>query len=340
MLRFASFLCTLLLVAFPAAPQDPLQEGPAHAPYAGMREWVNGEYIVPVPNAPFSGKVLLESKQTLPDGSTVTKKTVNVVARDSQGRCHNEGRKLIAFSENKEPEILFISILDPAQRTRWAIYPSQHSVKVFHTGPPSTTLPHAPPPPGVTVSTTNLGTRTLEGFQVQGTRETRTFAEGLFGNEKAFEVIDEYWFSPELQVNIVARHEDPRTGVQTIGLTEISRAEPDPKLFEIPEGFRREDQGRVTTSLPPGVRPPRLISKTEPEYTPEARREKVSGDVALSVQLAADGTVQDVQVVRSLRPDLDQSAVNAVRQWRFQPATKDGSPIPFRISVSVSFRLG
>ena len=87
-----------------------------------------------------------------------------------------------------------------------------------------------------------------------------------------------------------------------------------------------------------GVTPPKLLTKTEPVYTDEARNEKIQGVVELSVEIDTDGLAQNIQVVRSLDDGLDQSAVSAVRQWRFKPGEKDGKPVRVAARIVVNFR--
>src|SRR5580698_11422138 len=72
-----------------------------------------------------------------------------------------------------------------------------------------------------------------------------------------------------------------------------------------------------------GVKPPSVISKTDPEYSEEARILKLAGTVKLSVVVGVDGKVRDVQVVNSVGLGLDEKAVEAVRTWGFQPGIKD-----------------
>jgi TonB family protein len=90
---------------------------------------------------------------------------------------------------------------------------------------------------------------------------------------------------------------------------------------------------------PDGVTPPRLIHNTNPEFTDEARRKKIQGIVTLSLVVDSNGQPTDVQVVTPLGHGLDEKAVEAVKQWRFQPATKDGNPIAKKIAVEVNFHL-
>jgi TonB family protein len=88
-----------------------------------------------------------------------------------------------------------------------------------------------------------------------------------------------------------------------------------------------------------GVTPPRLIHNTNAEFSDEARRKKIEGVVTLSLVVDTDGQPTDVQVVAPLGHGLDEKAVEAVKQWRFQPAMKDGNPVATKINVQVSFHL-
>jgi TonB family protein len=88
-----------------------------------------------------------------------------------------------------------------------------------------------------------------------------------------------------------------------------------------------------------GISPPTLIREIRPAYTPEARRRAIEGDVALQIVVRRDGSVGDVRVVRSLGAGLDQKAIEAVRQWRFGPARRQGQPVDVLVDVSVAFTL-
>ena len=84
---------------------------------------------------------------------------------------------------------------------------------------------------------------------------------------------------------------------------------------------------------------PRLIFKIEPEYSEEARRAKYQGSVTLRVVVDERGAVRHVEVARPLGLGLDEKAVEAVRQWRFQAGRQDGKPVPVWAVVEVYFRL-
>ena len=83
----------------------------------------------------------------------------------------------------------------------------------------------------------------------------------------------------------------------------------------------------------------KLIYKVEPKYPDDARAKKIEGSVLLGLTIDHGGLPQNIQIKRSLDPSLDQAAVEAVRQWRFEPAIKDGQPVSMWITVEVYFRL-
>ena len=85
--------------------------------------------------------------------------------------------------------------------------------------------------------TESLGTQTIEGVTAEGTRATLTIPAGEIGNTLPIEIVDETWYSPELQINVMTRHRDPRSGETTYRLTNVSRSEPDRSLFEVPADY-------------------------------------------------------------------------------------------------------
>jgi hypothetical protein len=89
-------------------------------------------------------------------------------------------------------------------------------------------------------ATENLGKQVIEGLEVEGKRTTVTIPAGQIGNEQPIMITNESWYSPELQVIIFSRRDDPMAGTTTYRLTNIVRAEPDPSLFELPADYTVE----------------------------------------------------------------------------------------------------
>jgi protein TonB len=77
----------------------------------------------------------------------------------------------------------------------------------------------------------------------------------------------------------------------------------------------------------------------KPDYTEEARRRGINGEVELEIVVRRDGSVGDVRLQRGLGAGLDQRAIDAVRQWRFAPARRMGTPVDVLVEVAVAFKL-
>jgi hypothetical protein len=122
--------------------------------------------------------------------------------------------------------------------------PGREGVMIYPDAPP-------PPPPapapqvrvgferltaGQTVRE-DLGRQNVEGVAAVGSRSTTTIAAGAIGNLQALKVVSEQWFSPDLQVLVMTKHSDPRSGETTYRLQGIVRAEPDRSLFAVPPDY-------------------------------------------------------------------------------------------------------
>ena len=101
----------------------------------------------------------------------------------------------------------------------------------------------------------------------------------------------------------------------------------------------RVKQGDLV-ELGPDVVPPQAIYNPKPTYPPLAVRQRVGGTVILEALVDENGSVQEVRVLRGVKPDLglDNAAANAVRTWRFKPATKNGVNVKVRITEAIPFK--
>jgi TonB family protein len=126
----------------------------------------------------------------------------------------------------------------------------------------------------------------------------------------------------------------------------------DPKL-EIPRTFVAGTGSAVGSATPGsvangvyraggGVTLPKLTREVKPQYTADALGAKIQGTVLVECVVRPDGSVGDIQIVRSLDPvyGLDSEAVKAAKQWMFEPGTKDGKPVPVLITIELAFRIG
>lgn len=191
---------------------------------------------------PFSADVVIEDTRRLFDGSTVTKQRLGAIYRDGAGRTRREqpletvGGFNIVGNDNQPLNLVFIN--DFVAKTRTFL---DLSAKIARTS----RLGEQPPPfekgEPKDAKTESLGTKTIEGVKVEGSRTTFEIPVGQLGNEKPILVVTENWFSPELGVMVMSRHVDPLAGEHVFKLANIRRGEPAAELFAIPAGFRVEN---------------------------------------------------------------------------------------------------
>jgi hypothetical protein len=109
----------------------------------------------------------------------------------------------------------------------------------------------------------DLGKQNIEGVEAEGTRTTVTIAAGEIGNERPIEIVSERWYSPELQLVVMTRHSDPRTGETTYKLTNINRAEPAKSLFEVPSDYTIKESPSFGPRIAPLPLPRKKLANPE-----------------------------------------------------------------------------
>jgi hypothetical protein len=201
-------------------------------PYRGANLSIGGVFVTPVPGAPFSAVVKIESTQTLADGTVDVRKTINDIARDSQGRIYNERRVLMPASFTGTPPLESAHIFDPQTRVSTSLNPYTHLAR-------QQTIPERRRPE---LKGEDLGTEVMENVTAHGNRLTRTIPAGVSGTGKDVVIVDEYWYSDELHMNMLTKHSDPRTGVQVLTITQLKREEPNAGMFEVPSGYKVIDE--------------------------------------------------------------------------------------------------
>lgn len=219
----------------------------------------------PVQGAPYSASITNESVQTLADGNRIVQTTTGTIARDSLGRTRQD-LPLPAIGNvapANAPHLVFLQ--DPVAQTSYTLNLNDKTAMkagAMMLPPPGEQKMTARvavmgasvadgPQPRVfamqrtmsikdegQVNTEDLGSQTLEGVLVTGTRMTRTIPAGQIGNDKPISVVTEVWTSPDLKTVVYSKRTDPRIGEQTFKLTNIVRAEPDPALFTVPADFK------------------------------------------------------------------------------------------------------
>jgi protein TonB len=81
------------------------------------------------------------------------------------------------------------------------------------------------------------------------------------------------------------------------------------------------------------------VRKVDPKYPPELIEQNVQGEVVLYGIVRADGSVDSIQVARTLDPQLDANAKSAFAQWKFQPASKSGTPVDLEVIAHIPFKI-
>lgn len=91
----------------------------------------------------------------------------------------------------------------------------------------------------------------------------------------------------------------------------------------------------------PDMNPPGIIKKIEPQYTQQARDAKYQGSVLIDAVIAKDGHAKNAAVRRGLGMGLDEKALEAVTNWKFEPARlrKDNTPVEVKVTIEMNFRL-
>ena len=203
-----------------------------------------------VKGAPFSADVTTETTRVLQDGNRIHQVSQLRFYRDGEGRTRREQslKSLGSLASNTNlPTVVFIS--DPVAGVNYALSASSKTAtqSAGGRGPGGNRgerMRGATPSGGPrNVQPESLGSKTVEGVTAQGTRTTITIPAGRDGNERPIETVIESWYSPELQMVILATRNDPRTGETVTRYTNIVRGEPAHSLFEVPADYK-VTQGR------------------------------------------------------------------------------------------------
>ena len=241
--------------------------------------FVNSEFSFDklVKGAPYSAQAVTETTQVLGDGNRIVNTSSAAVYRDGEGRTRREQtlKAIGNFSAHGEP-FQTISINDPVTGVAYVLEPHSRvarKIQGFRVEGETRAGFRISSPAGegeaFTFNTTtngpvsmrrgtaeakmieerertpirkeDLGTQSVEGVNAVGTKTTITIPAGQIGNERAIEIVEERWYSPELQTMVMTRHSDPRSGETVYRLTNINRTEPDHSLFQVPGDYTIRD---------------------------------------------------------------------------------------------------
>jgi hypothetical protein len=232
--------CFLILPSSFSLAQAPQQ--PQRVPDGGTREVLISILIPSLPNAPFTATVNTEWIRQLPDGSTITLKNHRAIARDASGRIFQERRALVPDDGKAKSGVTQIEISDPVARELYICMPYGRTCQLEEFSPPES-LPYTAPDKahmaqGSSIESQDLGKQSIGGLETVGTQETTIIPAGTIGNNSPLMSRREFWFSPQLGVNLISKRQDPLSGIQDFEVSDIVLGDPEAKLFEVPSGFK------------------------------------------------------------------------------------------------------
>jgi len=256
--------CALLLAALsslaaaqsdaPPPPPPPMAgammiQGPGPGGPIFHREIGDGFEGKVVTGAPVSGDLVTTRDTTLADGNRIHTQNTTRIYRDADGRVRREVGFELNTPATGAAKRSMIIITDPVAGKRYVLNPQDKTARVMPLHPPKHGQGPPPPPPdgeamvkpdNANVTREQLGTKTINGLQAEGTRVTRTIPAGKIGNENPIQVVTERWVSTDLQLPLATTHTDPMMGTSTTNLININRAAPDASLFQVPSDYKTE----------------------------------------------------------------------------------------------------
>ncbi len=195
---------------------------------------------------------------------------------------------------------------------------------------------------GKNTKTESLGKQTVEGVEAEGTRTTVTIPAGEIGNALPIDIVNERWYSSELQTVIMTKQSDPRFGETVYRLANIDRSEPDKSLFQVPADYTVNTPEKLSGSIittyatsggtstsrhiSGGVLNGKAVSMPSPEFPAIARQAHASGNVTVQVTIDEEGNVISAKAVAG-HPLLQAAAVSAAKQAKFAPTKLAGQPV-------------
>jgi len=194
-----------------------------------------------VKGAPLTAVFVTIRETTLADGNRIHNESQSKVYRDAEGRVRREMGVNLATTATGPVKHNLVVITDPVAETRTVLNPDNKTARQTQHTEKAAGKDHKGHARGMggpgEVTKEPLGTQTVNGFQAEGVRVTRTIPAGAMGNEKAITVVTERWYSPDLQIVVMTTHTDPMMGKVTTKLVNVSQVAPDASLFQAPSDY-------------------------------------------------------------------------------------------------------
>jgi hypothetical protein len=243
---------SLFLLGSPAFAQAP--PAPQHAPDGGTHESFESIFIPSMPNAPFTATVNTEWIRQSPDGGNITLVNHRSIARDGKGRTFQERAWFVPNDGKHESTAYQIEISDPGAHERYVCRTAERVCRLqqfftsnFVASSAAADSQGKPGAPGIE----SLGTQNVSGLETIGSRETTLVETQTIGNDAPILERKEFWYSPQLGVNLITKRQDARFATQqNFEVTNVALGEPDAKLFEPPTDYKILDMRK-----PPEISP-------------------------------------------------------------------------------------
>jgi hypothetical protein len=249
-MRVRMMLLPLIVLAVPSCALAQSDSKPPIIQMAdgGTSGRMESIFIPPKANAPFSLTLVTEWSRPLGNGGSFTLTNQRHIVRDGKGRIYQERWILVPKGGKIESRMDVFQITDPEQHT-WLNCGVQEKVCEILSYRFTSNAIYRPD-----IGTTGplpdgngfrqheeLGLSNSNGVDTTGYRETLTINPGVLGNDRPMVTTREFWFSSQLGFNLISKIDDPRNGLQSFEVKELTTSEPDPRLFETPDGYKIVD---------------------------------------------------------------------------------------------------
>lgn len=213
-------------------------------------------YVPNLPNAPFTLTLHTEWIQTLRNGGTFTEVNNRPILRDGAGRIYMERWMLTPKGSDIRSVITTIQIDDPIAHkfyncfVRQKVCELQTSVRGLGHYDPNRLQSGALKSGKGNFLHEDLGGSSVAGIPVHNYRDTTTLNTGVLGNDAPMATVREFSYSSELGFNLASSLDNAQLGHQVFTVTDLNTNEPDPKFFEVPEGYRVVDRRKAEPATP------------------------------------------------------------------------------------------
>ncbi len=246
-------LLSAVLFATPLLAQDSAVKPPQvlTSTDGGTSGVMESIFIPPIKGAPFSLTLVTEWSRPLGNGGSFTLANQRHIARDRNGRIYQERWLLVPKGGKIKSEMNVLQISDPSRHTTHNCFTREQVCEIigFNLSADSVYKPRigatgALPDGNGFHQHEELGVSNLGGVDATGYREINTINAGVMGNDQPMVTTREFWYSTRLGISLSSKIDDPQSGKQLFTVTEISTAEPDPALFELPAGYKVVDHSK------------------------------------------------------------------------------------------------